>query len=185
MKDSRLNELAEDYKKALEISVKTHEIHFCAYHFVCYSGMIKTLCLNAPNRNMSVEEVIHSDAMRISLLSVKLLETKLKALGRKDVNCLIELCNDASQYVHTWGREWHISGTVHPVCLFHVAAVLVNKMVKKLLLDDVCIYREIGLDEATLRLGKELDPPLNLDDDSPENAIGVLRIHFRRVAILQ
>jgi len=185
MKDSRLRELANGYKKALEISVKTHEIHFCAYHFVCYSGMLRTLCLNTPNRTMSVEEVIHSDAMRISLLSAELLETKLKAMGRRDLNCVVELCNDAGKYVGTWGREWHVQGTVHPVFLFNIAAVLVKKMVKRLLPDDVCVYREIDLDEPTLRSGKELDPPINLDDDNTEKAIELLRIHFRRTAILQ
>jgi hypothetical protein len=121
MNDSRFKEIAKDYRNSLENSVKQHEIHFCAYHLVCYAEMLKTLCVSSPVKTMSVKEAIHSDAMRVSLISVESLENRIRSLDRKDVTCLVELCREICDFVDSLSRECsNSSNTAQLVSIFHI-----------------------------------------------------------------
>lgn len=183
MKDSRVKEITKDYKKALEYSVKQHEIHFCAYHLVCYSEMLKTLCLSSPVKNLSIKEAIHSDAMRVCLISAESLTHRIKSLERKDVACLVELCREIYDSVDSWNRECCNHNTAQLVSIFHIAALVIYKAVRRLFIDEAFSFREIVADGPTICFCKELDPPIDIADEKHfDEIIATIRLHLRRMS---
>jgi hypothetical protein len=181
MKDSRVKVIAKDYKKALDYSVKQHEIHFCAYHLVCYSEMLETLCLSSPVTNLSIKEASHSDAMRVCLISAVSLTNSIKNLGPKNATCLAELCRELCDFVDSWDRECCNFSTAQLVSIFHIAALVVYKAVQIHFPNEACCCREIVADLSTICFCKELDPPINVTGDVHlDDAIATIRLHLRR-----